>query len=162
MDKLSLIIAILVFFLGWFSNEVFSYISFNDKELPYFSLNSEQASPANRIKENQIQIFKDKILINVQNAFLASYADTNSMDPLIDQGANGIEIKPEIPEYIQIGDIIAYTPSWTNGLVAHRVVEIGSDNQGIYYIAKGDNNPDADPGKIRFNQIKYVLIGVIY
>ena len=34
--------------------------------------------------------------------------------------------------------------------------------EGIYFILKGDNNPEQDPGRVRFKQIKRVLIGVIY
>ncbi len=46
-------------------------------------------------------------------------------------------------------------------LIIHRVVEIGEDEQGTYFITKGDNNFFSD-GKVRFGQIKYVTIGVIY
>ncbi len=162
MDKIGIAIIILVFLLGWFSNDVFSYISFEKEEIPYFSLNAERASPKDRIKESQIQIFKDHILINVRNTFLASYANTNSMDPVLDEGANGLEIVPESPTDIQVGDIIAYNSNLVNGLVAHRVVKIGYDDAGSYFIVQGDNNPNPDPDKVRFDQIQYILIGVIY
>lgn len=47
----------------------------------------------------------------------------------------------------------------------HRVVEIGHDEKGKYYITKGDANriSDAwDEGKIREDQIQLVVVGVIY
>ncbi len=47
-------------------------------------------------------------------------------------------------------------------LIVHRIVEIGNDDEGRYYILKGDNNRFADPGKIRYPQIRYVLIAVVY
>jgi hypothetical protein len=46
-------------------------------------------------------------------------------------------------------------------LIIHRVVEKGVDFDGIYFIAKGDNNVVSD-GKIRFEDIKYKTIGVIW
>ncbi len=162
MNKIMLILAVLVFLLGWFSNEALSYVSFNGDEIPYFSTDGERDSPGDRVREDQIYVFKGYILINIGDAFMASYADTNSMDPLIDEGSNGLEIKPEKPEDIKIGDIITYRASWTNGLVAHRVVKTGYDENGFYFITRGDNNPNNDPGKVRFEQIEYVLIGIIY
>ena len=46
-------------------------------------------------------------------------------------------------------------------LIVHRVVEKGIDEQGVYFITKGDNN-NIDDCKIRFKDIDTVLIAVIY
>jgi len=44
----------------------------------------------------------------------------------------------------------------------HRVVYKGKDSIGTYFILKGDNNEEVDPGKVRFEQIKYKTIAIIY
>jgi hypothetical protein len=84
------------------------------------------------------------------------------MDPLFDADANSFEIKPNSPEDIQIGDIISYKSEYATGLTIHRVIETGEDEQGWFSIVKGDNLTEPDPGKIRFNQIHGILVGVIY
>jgi signal peptidase I len=122
---------------------------------------SEKISPGDRIKDNDIYVQEDKIIINVKKAKATRFADTNSMDPFLDKGSNGIEIKPEKPEDIKVGDIISYKSDKYDGIIIHRVIEIKKDNE-IYYMAKGDNNQEADDEKIRFNQVQGILIGVIY
>jgi hypothetical protein len=84
------------------------------------------------------------------------------MDPVLDASANGIEIIPESEADIHVGDIVSYQSSSVEGTVIHRVVELGNDEEGWYAIMKGDNNQFADPGKVRFDQIKRVLVAVIY
>ena len=61
-----------------------------------------------------------------------------------------------------MGDIISYRSSIAGGLVVHRVIGTGVDDQGVFYIVQGDNNPVRDPEKVRFDQIHGVLIGIIY
>jgi len=169
MKKITFITSlILIFLLGWFTSSTYSLL-FITPETPLiqaiskdFSPNpTEKISPQDRVKENQIRIYEDELIIKIKDTSLASYTDTNSMDPILDYGANGIEINAESPDQIQIGDIIAYTPTWTSGLIVHRVIEKGIDNNGLYFITKGDNNQKPDP-KIRFEQIKFILIGIIY
>ena len=84
------------------------------------------------------------------------------MDPIIDKNTNTIEIIPNNPEQLQTGDIISYKSSIYNIIVIHRIVDIKEDADGIYFITKGDNNPIADKEKVRFEQIKGVVVGVIY
>jgi len=153
-----ILIFVLIFLIGWIANSVISSYAFT--EIP-FNGNSELASPADRIKEDQIIVNDNYIIIDVQGATWATYANTNSMDPLLDVGANGLELPVDNMNEndIQIGDIIVYE---TNGdLIVHRVIDKGFDKDGLYFITKGDNNSFEDP-KVRFNQIKYILIGVIY
>jgi len=63
---------------------------------------------------------------------------------------------------ISVGDIVAYESKYKDGVIAHRVVEIGSDSSGWYARIKGDNNDYVDPGKVRFEQIKRIVVAVIY
>jgi len=125
-------------------------------------LTGEKSSPADRIKEDQIKVYEDRVVIQISNAKWAGFTDTNSMDPFIDEESNAIQIVPESEEEIQVGDIISYESELLDGMIIHRVVLIGEDENGKYFIAKGDNNPEPDPEKIRFNQIRRILVGVLY
>ena len=121
----------------------------------------EQASPSNWIEQNQIHIYQDKIVIDVDDPQWAVFADTNSMDPVIDEGAHAIQIVPKDKNTLKVGDIVSFTRPGFNGVIIHRIVEIGSDVNGWYAITKGDNNRVSD-GKVRFKQIHRVLVGVLY
>ena len=109
--------------------------------------------------ENDGGVWLTPIVINIDGASLSRYAPTGSMKPVLDEGSNGIRIKPASESDIHIGDIITFEQD--NMLIVHRVVDIGSDNNGTYFITQGDNTNISD-GKIRFNQIKYITIGVIW
>lgn len=119
----------------------------------------DRPSPANWVQDNQILIYPDRIVILVPNATLSRYANTKSMDPIIDFNANGIEIKPQSPQDIHVGDIISYEKG--GNLIVHRVINIGVDENGWYCITKGDNAIQ-DDGKIRFDSIRSVTIIIIY
>ncbi|MBU0757328.1 MAG: hypothetical protein KKF44_04630 [Nanoarchaeota archaeon] len=124
--------------------------------------NEEQASPHDWIKQSQIHVEKDRVVIDIKNAEWAMFTDTNSMDPVIDEDSHAIEIVPESPGDIHVGDIVSYDSKFSDGTIIHRVVRIGFDETGWYCIMKGDNNRDEDPGKVRFPQIKRVLVGILY
>lgn len=169
LDKKKLFIAfIVVFSLGWILNSALTnFIYYDpDKSIPFsFSpvfVSKEIESPSNHIKEEQIHIYSDKVILDIPNAKWASFTDTNSMDPLLDETSNSIELSPKQPSDINEGDIISYHSKITGSIIVHRVIDISTDNKGVYYIVKGDNNPIRDPEKIRFEQIHGVLVGVIY
>lgn len=124
--------------------------------------NEEQASPNDWVKENQILVEGDKVTIKIEGAQWSKFTDTNSMDPVIDEYANAIQIIPKDPSQINVGDIVSYKSEYADGTIIHRVVEIGYDEKGWYCLMKGDNNKSNDPGKVRFSQIKRVTIAVIY
>lgn len=153
-----IIILQILILLALFTNLAYSY----DLRHPATFTSNELISPHDRIKDSQIHIYQNRIIIDIENANYARYADTNSMDPILDNGATGIEIIPTNKDEIKVGDIITYQPDWTNNLVVHRVIYIGEDEHGWYCYTKGDNTSSIDPGRIRFNQIKYLLIGVLY
>ncbi|MBI4147926.1 hypothetical protein HY490_01415 [Candidatus Woesearchaeota archaeon] len=117
-------------------------------------------SPKDRVPEDRIHVFPNQVLIDIRGAQWSKFTDTNSMDPVIDREANALQIVPAAPEEIQAGDIISYESDY--GTIIHRVIETGKDKDGWYARAKGDNNPSADPDKIRFAQIKRVVVGIIY
>ncbi|MBR9677125.1 signal peptidase I [Candidatus Woesearchaeota archaeon] len=120
----------------------------------------EKISPHDRVNEGQIHVLNDKIIIDVPNAQWSTFSNTNSMDPVIDIGANALQIVPKNESDIQLGDIISY--EYKNSIIIHRVIKIGQDENGWYAITKGDNNPQPDPKKVRFESVRRVLIGIIY
>lgn len=124
--------------------------------------NEEKPSPFNWIPERDISVQKDKVIIEIKNAQWSKFTNTNSMDPVLDNGANAIQIVPSSETDIHIGDIVSYQSKYAEGTIIHRVIEIGYDKEGWYVIMKGDNNPRQDPGKVRFSQIKRVLVAIIY
>ena len=121
---------------------------------------AEIMSPADHIIEDQIKIYNNEVVLDVDNAVWSSFTDTNSMDPLLDVGANGIEIIPQSEDDIHVGDIISYDSG--TGIVIHRVIDILSDDQGLYYVVKGDNNPIPDKQKVRFSDVQGILVAVVY
>lgn len=152
--------SLLIFFIGFFScATIFSFLFFSNGEIPFSISGSVAVSPSDWLKNENIRLYEDKIIIYIDNASLSSYQPTGSMKPVLDSGANGIRIKPENVHDIDEGDIISFRK---NGmLIVHRVVTKGVDEEGIYFITKGDNNNYSD-GKVRFNDIEYITIGVLY
>jgi len=148
----------LAFLTGFLAN--FALPFYIDKENPFllgFSGTKEQ--PGNWISQDKIQILEDKVIINIKDAVISEYADTGSMLPTLGENANGIKIKPENPEQINIGDIISFQQG--NLLIVHRVIDKGKDANGWYFITKGDNNQETD-GKVYFSDVKYVTVALIY
>ncbi len=164
MDKnkknkaLYLSILIIFFILGWFLNSTFETLKVH-KEKPFFG-DEERYSPHDVIKEEDLQLDNDRLVINFPGLALAQYADTNSMDPLLDEHATGLEIIPESEEDIFVGDVIAYQSG--DDLIVHRIVLISKDDFGWYAVVKGDNSETYNPERIRFEQVKYLLVGVLY
>lgn len=154
------IIFLVGFLTAIFTNFYFAYglenpLSIN---LGYGGFGSEQA-PFDFIQREQIEIHPDRIVIRVDDASISNYAPTGSMKPLLDEGANGIRIVPKSEEEIHIGDIISFRNE--AGLIVHRVIDIGTDEKGVYYITKGDNTNIID-GKVRFEEIEFKTIAIIW
>jgi len=146
----------LIFLLGWSVSLLVSY-----DNVQYASNGLEDViSPSNHVLEQDIHVYSDKVVIDVDNAFWARFSDTNSMDPVLDVKTNSIEIRPENEKQIEVGDIISF--SYENKIVIHRVVLIDSDSQGLFYITKGDNVENVDPIKVRFSDVQGIVIALIY
>ncbi|MEM3154819.1 MAG: signal peptidase I [Candidatus Woesearchaeota archaeon] len=121
----------------------------------------ERNSPSDWIKESQIEMRPDGVFIHFNNPQWAILADTNSMDPVFDAGSHLIQIIPQSQNDIKVGDIVSYASPLGFSIV-HRVIEIGNDEEGWYAILKGDNNPQPDPWKVRFDMVRRVTIMVVY
>ena len=115
--------------------------------------------PMDRLNEDNILVYPDKIVLKIEGAGLSNYDSTGSMKPTLDKGVNGIVVKPNSEEDVRVGDIIAFRSK--GHLIVHRVVAKGVDENGAYFETKGDSNNYSD-GKVRFSEIEYVTIGLIY
>jgi hypothetical protein len=159
MSFLKILIYLIIFWIGFLSCVL---LSFSGKEIPLglgLSLNPNSEAPGDWIKESQIHVYENAIVIDVDGASISRYAPTGSMKPVLDESSTGIRIKPTSEDQINIGDIITFEQ---NGeLIVHRVVDKGQDGDGAYFITKGDNNNVTD-GKVRFADIRYITIGILW
>ncbi|MBW2988007.1 signal peptidase I [Candidatus Woesearchaeota archaeon] len=117
--------------------------------------------PKDRVDERHIIVSNRSVVLLVDSPQWSRIADTKSMEPVLTQGAHAIGVAPKSPEDIQVGDIVSYIDPF-NDTVIHRVVEIGVDENGWFAVTKGDANAYEDPFKVRFNQIKRVLVAIVY
>jgi hypothetical protein len=119
-----------------------------------------QYSPKNRIGDDSISVHNDRVVISVNNPYTSTFSNTNSMLPLLSETSRAIQVSPDSHDDLFVGDVISYA---LNGrVVIHRIVELGYDDAGWYAITKGDNNVLSDPQKVRFSQVRRVLVAVIY
>ncbi len=121
----------------------------------------ERNSPGDWVRESQIEMRPDGVFIHVNNPQWAILANTNSMDPVFDDTSHLIQMIPQSEADIRVGDIVSYASPLGFSIV-HRVIEIGSDEEGWYAILKGDNNPTPDPWKVRFDTVRRVTVMVVY
>ena len=162
MDILKIIAISIIFLLGFLSANLINFYFVYGIENPFAiglsGLGSTEA-PGDFIQESQIRVYDDGIMIDIKGASIGRYAPTGSMKPLLDKGANGIRIEPQSEDNVNIGDIITYQDG--DSLIIHRVIDKGMDGNGTYFIAKGDNNEFPD-GKVRFEDIKYITVGILW
>lgn len=159
--KLGFIISI--FMLGW----IMASVQIGTIETPWdygflSSGNFKRYSPSDRISQDQIRVYDDRVILDLQGATWATYADTNSMDPIFDAGANGIELPPQSPDNLYVGDVISFENPAGSGLIVHRITKIGEDDEGWFARTRGDNNLTRDPFKVRFENVHGVLVGILY
>lgn len=117
------------------------------------------SSPSDYLSEEDIIVLGDEVIIRVQGATLSRYAETGSMRPFLDYGANGIRVVPVNESEVEVGDIVSFRHAGV--LVVHRVVDKGIDEEGVWFEVRGDANLVGE-GKIRFGDIEYKTIGVLY
>ena len=123
-------------------------------------LPQDKISPKDMISKEDIKLYRDHVRIMVRKPVLSHFRDTDSMDPVIDQSANGIEIMPVSESQVQPGDIVSYSSG--EDILVHRAIRTGYDDDGWYAILKGDNEQLYNLNKVRFSQIKGILVAIIY
>lgn len=169
MDKKALLKAFMlaiIFALGFLSSNIYAAINTeNPQQLqkPIDDTTTDEIpSPNDWINENQILVYNSQVVLDLKNAEWATFTDTHSMEPVLSSRANAIEVRPKTADDIKVGDIVSYKSEYAEGTIIHRVIEKNEDEQGVYFILKGDNNPTQDPGKIRFEQIQRVVVAIVY
>ena len=115
-----------------------------------------------RLNEDQIKVFSDRVVLELSGAKYAQVAPTSSMLPFLHSGSHTLEVQPESESDLSVGDVISFYVKEKQAYVVHAITEIGSDNDGWYAKTKGFNNPGEDPWTVRFNDIQGVLVGVLY
>ncbi|MBT4576760.1 hypothetical protein HOM13_01305 [Candidatus Woesearchaeota archaeon] len=127
----------------------------------YASNVPEKLSSYDHVEESRISLTGNSVFIDTNyDLRWSKFEDTNSMNPLIDKGHNGLEFIPTDVNDIHLGDVISF--GYGDEVYIHRVVEIGKDEFGIYFVTKGDNNFNIDDGVRRFEDIQGVLFGVVF
>ncbi len=150
---IDLLILVFIFALGAIVSNIFS----PNLNAPLGN-SPDVNSPSNWIDESQVNIYQSKVIINIEDSRGVGFTNTNSMDPVFDVEANVIEIIPDNLSDVNVGDIISFKVGTQTYI--HRVVAKDYDEQGIYFITKGDNNPNTDPVITR--TIEGVVVGIIY
>lgn len=120
---------------------------------------NHKLSPGDYIHDEDIAFFEGEIILNTRDFVLSRYEDTRSMEPFLTSTSVGIEITDFSEGEIGVGDVISFRKGGM--LLIHRVIEKGVDEEGVYFVTKGDNN-GSDDGKVRFENIEGVLVGVLY
>ena len=122
----------------------------------------DRVSSADHVTSDEIKLLGNNVFINLDGKELrwSEFENTNSMVPLFDKNHNGLEFVPVFPEEIKVGDVISFM--YNDEVIIHRVVEIGYDDEGIFYVTKGDNVLNNDPGERRFEDVLGVMFGVIF
>lgn len=120
---------------------------------------SDEKTPSDSIEDSRIMVFDDRVVIYIDDASLSHYAPTGSMEPVLDENSNGIRVRVNSVDEIEVGDIISFKKDRIS--IVHRVVDKGVDGKGVYFVTKGDNNEFSD-GKIRFEDVEYKTVGVIW
>jgi len=150
---LNVLYVVLIFLVGFVVGQLWS--SYSGGGITGLAVEA----PSDFLDNDNILIYEDRVVIEIEGAKLSTYDSTGSMLPTLGSGMNGISVVPESGEQIEVGDIISFRRG--GQLIVHRVIEKSLDEEGEYFITKGDSSPVAD-GKIRFDEIERVLIGLIY
>lgn len=117
--------------------------------------------PKDRVERSKIVVTNRSVVLFLDDPSWSEIADTKSMEPVLNYGSHAFGITPESPEGIIVGDIISFTDPYGDSVI-HRIIEIGQDEAGWYAVTKGDANMLEDPFKVRFGQVKRVLVAIVY
>lgn len=117
-------------------------------------------TPKNRVDLSDLHFTERTVVLNIDGAMPGVIAPSNSMAPLLSADNVVLEKVAESPGDVFVGDIIIFEQDGIR--IIHRVIEIGWDESGWYAITKGDNNPQPDSEKVRFGQIRGLVVGIVY
>lgn len=126
------------------------------------------ASPCHRINYDSINTFDTQTSINLAGITKGKTFNTGSMLPVINGNSTILYNQIAGENNLCIGDIIMYNETSAgcynkySDLALHRIIKKGADEKGTYFITKGDNNNIADDCKVRINDIRVVVVGILY
>ena len=119
---------------------------------------------------NKIEIDLNQILIPFTKppmVWIASIADTNSMDPGFDFEHNVILVRGVDEEnqnillnFIKVGDVVVYQSPQMFAI--HRIVKIEHTRNGREYTLRGDNNSANDPYPVFDNYIQWLAVAIVF
>ncbi|MEM4263286.1 MAG: hypothetical protein QW666_00110 [Candidatus Woesearchaeota archaeon] len=153
--------AIIVFAMLMFSSGVLFAAAFQQETRTAFGGTEGRAISQDRIESDQIQLYKDKLVIHAEGLMYARVEDTKSMEPLLSKNSHTIEKKVNSPDELKTGDIISFYEQSVGKIIVHAIIETGFDELGWYARTTGYNNIYADPWKVRFENIKGVVVGIL-
>jgi hypothetical protein len=147
----------IIFVIGFLLGSLLSTIdlsqasSLKAKEIP---------SPQIRIGTDSIAFLPDKVIINKPGIMGSTYTNTNSMDPILDQGMTGLSYPVNKDTELYEGDIITYD---INGrLYTHTIKYILQNNNEKIYIVSGTTSNFLLNSKVPHNKVLYVKVGNIF
>ena len=122
--------------------------------LPFLIGCSNIHLPQSRISIDQISVTPLEVTINQRGLHYGILPSTGSMLPALPSGST-VLFHNDV-EDVRVGDIVQAD----NGIcaVTHRIYSINNGS----YILKGDNNPIPDPCLYAQEDIKSIIVGVIY
>lgn len=156
MRYLLLCVAVLLFASGF----VFATALHQTETRTPLGGKSSSAISEDRILDSMIHLYKDKLVVAAEGLMYAKVEDTKSMEPLLSKNSHTIEVQPII-EDMKPGDIISFYEPSVSKIIVHYIVEIGYDEYGWYAITKGYNNDFVDDWKVRFENVKGVVVGIL-
>ncbi len=126
------------------------------------NVSDDKLAPSDYFKTDDVILAPNQIIINNSHKAQLSIGTvmaSGSMVPVFDHNAVTINIVPQNPCEINVGDIIVFEESYRkNTLIIHRVVNITKDYE---FITMGDHNLiEDDP--VKFSQVRYKIVGILY
>lgn len=121
-----------------------------------------EESPSNHISGGTLTVDnqKDRVCFPAKEAFSDYIYATGSMLPVANQYSEFVMVPPT-KDNVRTGDIIMFKSgdSYNHMMIYHRVIAITEEGE---YITRGDNNPYVDPEAVNIDQIRGVVIAVLY
>lgn len=170
MFKRLIIGIVLAFCLGWLASLAVGTpsapvnpVETAQETVRFFAEPQDVPGPTTSLQANQVHVFNDHVRIDLKGAIPAVFTDTDSMGATLDKGTIAIEVPITDIDQLQEGDIGSYvTPLAPGATIIHRVVETGVDEEGPYWIFQGDGLSTTDPAKVRFEQLRREVVGLLY
>jgi len=157
-SALLVIIIASVFALGWVGNDWYAEYQKPEKLIHF----EEQIGPSGIIEWNDIVKVSGGVKIKEVSLvpLLMNPEHSTSMLPFMDSKTTVLATEEFDFDDLKIGDIVIYEDDGFN--IAHAIMSIEVDEKGKYLVMRGYNNYILDSLKVRKENIKYLVTGVLY